>query len=77
MSNYVTDSHFRKFSPIDREYPIYELIEKDRVLLDISANDDGVIEVAIHEASVNRIFEFEQLNRILMEGRKLVENDME
>ena len=56
MTPYVQHVRFRKFSPVDREYPIFELVEGDDVLLDVSVSDDEVLEVAVHQASIAKIF---------------------
>jgi len=37
MTPYVQHVRFRKFSPVDREYPLFELVEGDNVLLDVIA----------------------------------------
>jgi hypothetical protein len=66
---------FRKFGPIDREYPIYELIDGDAVLLDVSKNDEGIIEVAFHEALKDRVIEWDALDHILAEGHALAARD--
>jgi hypothetical protein len=50
MTPYVQHVRFRKFCPVAREYPIFELVEGDDVLLDVSSSDAGVLEVALHEA---------------------------
>lgn len=76
MDGRVTKPHFRRFSPIDREHPIYELVEGDTVLLDVSATDAGEVEVALHEGGANRIFAHDELLRLLAEGRRLVDADM-
>ena len=67
--------HFRKFSPIDREYPIFELVDANAVLLDISKNDDGIVEIAFHEALRGRVLDLEHLERLLAEGRALMERE--
>ena len=67
--------HFRKFSPIDRESPIFELVDGVVVLFDVSKNDQGVLEVAFHEGSTGRVLEFELLQELLAKGRKLAENE--
>lgn len=76
MTQYVKYVRFRKFSPLDREYPIFELVEGDDVLLDVSISDDGVREVALHEASIGKIFKLDDLHTILMEGKRLIEEEM-
>ena len=65
--------HFRKFSPIDRDSPIFELVDGTVVLLDVSKNDKGIIEVAFHDALRGRVLEWGLLERLLTEGRVLTE----
>jgi len=77
MSNNVEQAKFRKFTPVDREYPIFELVvDEGEVLLDIGATDEGVIEVAIHEAASNKIFRLERLLEFMCQGKRLLENEM-
>ena len=76
MISRVRSPRFRKFSPIDREYPIYELVDGDTILLDIAASDEGEIEVSLHEGSANRTFSYDQLLQLLAEGRRILEEDM-
>src|SRR5215510_12133987 len=76
MTQYVKQVRFRKFSPVDREYPIFELVEGDDVLLDVSSSDDGVLEVALHEASKGKVFKLDDLHAILMQGNRLLEEEM-
>ena len=77
MSTDGKSLRFRKFSPIDREYPIFELVEGENVLLDIGATDDGLLEVAIHAAAVNKLFRYDQLMELLIKGQKLLEEEMQ
>jgi hypothetical protein len=80
MTQYVKHVRFRKFSPVDREYPIFELVEGDDALLDVSSDvsssDDGVLEVALHEASIGKLFKLDDLHAILMQGKRLLEEEM-
>ena len=76
MTQYVKHVRFRKFSPVDREYPICELVEGDNVLLDVSSSDDRVLEVALHEASVGKSFKLDDLHTILMQGKRLLEQEL-
>ena len=76
MTPYVQHVQLRKFAPVDREYPIFELVEGDDVLLDVSSSDDGVLEVALHEASREKVFKLDDLHAILMQGKRLLEEEM-
>ena len=76
MTQYVQNIRFRKFAPVDREYPIFEWVEGDDVLLDVGVSDDGVLEVALHEAGGGRVFKLDDLHAILMHGKRLPEKEM-
>jgi hypothetical protein len=76
VTPYVQHVQFRKFSPVDREYPIFELVEGDDVMLDVSSSDDGVLEVALHEASIGKVFKLDDLHVILTQGKRLLEEEM-
>ena len=67
--------HFRKFSPIDREYSVFELVNNDTILLDVSTTDDGEIEVAFHEALSGKILKYDELQNFLKEGLRLAKED--
>ena len=71
LPRYVTNAHFRKFSPIDRKYPIIELVEDEIVLLDISISDADVTEVTLHSGVANRVFLLDQLRAWLAEGENI------
>ena len=77
MSTDGKSLRFRKFSPIDQEYPIFELVDGENVLLDIGATDDGLLEVAIHAAAANKLFRYDQLMELLIQGQKLLEEEMQ
>ena len=76
MTQYVKNVRWRKFSPLDRDYPIFEVVEGDDVLLDVSISDEGVVEVALHEAGGGKIFKLDDLHAILMHGKRLLEEEM-
>ncbi len=76
MTQYVKNIRFRKFSPVEREYPIFEVVEGDAVLLDVSVSDDGVLEVALHPSGAGKIFKLDDLYAILVEGKHLLEESM-
>jgi hypothetical protein len=52
------------------------LVEGDDVLLDVSVSDDEVLEVAVHEASIGKIFKLDDLHAILIQGKRLLEEEM-
>lgn len=76
MTHYVKNVRFRKFAPVDREYPVFEVVEGDEVLFDVSVSDNGVLEVALHESGVGKIFKLDDLYAILTQGKHLLEEAM-
>lgn len=68
--------HFRKFSPIDRDHPIFELVDGDEILFDVSLGDHGRLQVAFHEAIGNRVLECGTLLSILREGARLATDEV-
>ncbi len=76
MTSYVDHVRFRKFSDIHRRYPILEALSDESVLFDVGASDDGIIECAIHEGAVNRIFRLEDFRRYLDEGVQKLREEM-
>jgi len=62
--------HWRKFSPVDREQPIFELVDVDIVILDITRSD-GAVEIAFHQGAAGRTFDFDTLRTLLDEGKRL------
>ena len=65
-----------KFSPIDREYPVYELIDENNdVLLDVSRSNEGVYEIALHEGSVGRVLPLDDVLLLIQRARALLENE--
>jgi hypothetical protein len=70
MTQYVKNVRWRKFSPLDRDYPIFEVVEGDDVLLDVRISDDRV------EAGGGKIFKLDDLHAILTQGKRLLEEEM-
>lgn len=62
----------RKFSPIDREYPIYEVVVGDEVLFDIGRSDSGDYEFSVHAASSGRVVPLPELIHLMEEAKKLL-----
>ena len=73
----MTNGRFRKFSPIDREYPIFEFVVDDTILLDVAATDGGELEVAFHQAAADKVFSYEQLQQWLAEGKELLQSEID
>ena len=63
----------RKFSPIDRTWPIFEVIDDNVVVLDITKNDVGELEVGFHMEGVGRVVALADLLHVVEEARRLLE----
>ena len=68
----MSELRLRKFSPIDRDYPIYEVVDGDCVLLDVGRTDDGAYEVAFHAGASGRVMSLAVLERMIAEARELL-----
>jgi hypothetical protein len=68
----VETLRWRKFSPIDRDFPIYELVDGDQVVLDLTRNERGDFEVSFHEGASGRVFELVALDELLAEAKRLL-----
>jgi hypothetical protein len=72
----ATPLRWRKFSPIDREYPIYELMAGEVVLLDLALRDDGGIEVGFHGGATGRVLDLAVLEDMIRQGKQLLQEDL-
>jgi len=70
----VRDGQFRwrKFSPLDRDSPIYELLDGDVIILDVAQDKSGNLEIAFHEGASGRILELAILEQLLAEAKRLL-----
>ncbi|MCC7538971.1 MAG: hypothetical protein IT379_22285 [Deltaproteobacteria bacterium] len=60
----------RKFSPIDREYPIFEILDGDDVVLDVSLSDAGNYELGVHESSSSRVLPLREVLGLIEEAQR-------
>lgn len=67
-----TKLRLRKFSPIDREYPIYEIVAGEDVLFDVGRSDMGEYEFACHEASGGRVLPLLEITGLIEEAKRLL-----
>jgi hypothetical protein len=66
---------WRKFSPIDRDWPIFELIDRDVVLLDVTKGDDLSLKVAFHGGASGRELDLVTLESLLEQVKVLLANE--
>ena len=63
----------RKFTPIDREYPIYEVVdEQDRVFFDVARTDETTYEVAFHEAVSGAVLPLDDVEQMIAKAKALL-----
>lgn len=67
----ITAFRCRKFSPLGREYPIYELVNADgAVKFDVSRTDEGIEEVTFHAGAAGVHIGPDALEQLLRDGRE-------
>jgi hypothetical protein len=62
----------RKFSPVDRENPIFEVCDNsgDIVYFDVSVSDAGSLEIAFHRAISDQVMLASDFERALDEAKR-------
>lgn len=63
---------WRKFSPIDRDFPIYELMDGDVIVLDVTKGKNESLEIAFHEGASGRIFDLSTIEGHIAEVKSLL-----
>ena len=76
MINRVTEYYYRKCSDVDREYPFYELVSGDSIILSVSLTDDRQMEVLFEADAGGCLFTLEDMERIINEGKHLLKQDL-
>jgi hypothetical protein len=66
---------WRKATDINREYPLFELMDGGTQILDVGFTDEGVLEVAFNPGASGIIMSCDQLLTLLSEARSLAEHD--
>lgn len=62
----------RQFSPIDREYPIYEVVDGDVIILDVTREDGGAFEIAFHDGARGVILPLADVEREIATAKALL-----
>lgn len=66
----------QKFTPIDREHPIYEVVDDERnVLLDVTRSSEGDWEILMHSDSVGRVLPLTEVMGLIARARRLLEEE--
>ena len=64
---------WRKATDINREYALFELLRNEEVILNVGFSDSDQFEISF--GNRRQIFEWEYLQKLIKEGRKLAEMD--
>ena len=72
----IEQVRYRKFSPIDRDSPIFEVLSNEEIILDISKDDEsGEFEVMFHQNACNKYLSTDLLIEIVENCKKLIRNE--
>jgi hypothetical protein len=64
----------QKFAPIDREFPIYEIVDDNgEVLLDVTRSDEGTLELGLQKNSQNRVIPLKEVLTLIEQACRLLE----
>ncbi|HEY8210634.1 MAG TPA: hypothetical protein VIG99_24290 [Myxococcaceae bacterium] len=70
------DLRWRKFSPLDRDFPIYELMDGEVIVLDVTRGENQSLEIAFHEGAAGRAFDLKLIERLIEEVKvRLAQED--
>lgn len=77
MTPYVHKLKLQKFGPIDRDYPIFEIIDEDGVpLLDVTAANDGTVEIAITPTDTGKIMPYGECIVLIQRAYELLQAEI-
>ncbi len=62
--------HWRKFSPIDRDHPVLELVDSGVTILDVTVTAAGAFEIAFHPGASNRDYDLEMLEGLIANAKE-------
>jgi len=66
---------WRKTTDVNREHPLFELLNGETPMLDLGFTDEGILEVAFNTSIGGTIMEWERFLKLLDEGKALAERD--
>jgi len=65
----------RKFTPIDRDFAIYEILQGDEVLADITPSVPGEYEIAFHPACSGKILALQSFLDAIGQAKQLLREE--
>lgn len=67
----------RKVSDIDRDYPLFELLDGETILADFSLSNAGELEIAFHPGIQGRVTRGEEILEWFKKGKMMALNKKE
>lgn len=67
--------HWRKTTDVNREFAIFELMEDERPIIYAGFSDAGIFEIGFNHKMVGAPIEWEKLQKMIEEGKRLAEQD--
>lgn len=72
----IDNVRYRKFAPIDRNSPIFEILLEDEIVMDISKSDcTDEIEIMFHKAIAYKYVTADLLFEIIRKGKSLIRSE--
>jgi len=66
---------WQKTTCVDREYPLFELLDSEIAILDIGFSDEGDLEIGFNSHVGGKVVEWTRFLKLLGEGKELAERD--
>lgn len=66
---------WRKATDINREYALFELLADEIPILDVGFSDVEVFEIAFNDGIAGVLIEWEELRKLIDDGRAMAEED--
>lgn len=72
----LTNARWRKFTDIEREHAIFELLQDDVILLDLGFSDTGQMEITFHRGICEFTVELDRLDQLVRDGVAIATRDL-
>jgi hypothetical protein len=68
----TTKLRFQKFVPIDREHPIYEVLDGEDIIFDVTLTEKGLPELSFFAEVSGRIYDLAEVEKMLSRLKELL-----
>jgi hypothetical protein len=66
---------WRKTTDVNREFAIFELLDDEKIVLDVGFSDAGIFEIGFNREIAGALIEWEKLQKMIEEGKRFAELD--